>query len=162
MSLLLIFSLTACSNNNQAGNDTSTPTPESADKSALETEKQDENAETSENTETKEKLLIYQALYGSNVIFARPLDMAMGVVDKEKYPDIKQEYRFEEINNENINSDKLLWNLLEKHIGHEVHIESYGDNNGNIADVCLECEDCNEVILDSEIYTLAARNDKED
>lgn len=114
------------------------------------------------NTETKEKLLIYQALYGSNVIFARPLDMAMGVVDKEKYPDIKQEYRLEEINNENINSDTLLWNLLEKHIGHEVHVVSYGDNNGNIADVCLECEDCNEVILDSELYTLAARNDKED
>ena len=114
------------------------------------------------NTETKEKLLIYQALYGSNVIFARPLDMAMGVVDKEKYPDIKQEYRLEEINNENINSDKLLWNLLEKHIGHEVHIVSYGDNNGNVYDVCLECEDCNEVILDSELYTLAARNDKED
>lgn len=114
------------------------------------------------NTETKEKLLIYQALYGSNVIFARPLDMAMGVVDKEKYPDIKQEYRLEEINNENINSDKLLWNLLKKHIGHEVHIVSYGDSNGNIADVCLECEDCNEVILDSELYTLAARNDKED
>ena len=113
------------------------------------------------NTETKEKLLIYQALYGSNVIFARPLDMAMDVVDKEKYPDIKQEYRLEEINNENINSDKLLWNLLEKHIGHEVHIVSYGDNNGNIYDVCLECEDCNEVILDSELYTLAARNDKE-
>ena len=114
------------------------------------------------NTETKEKLLIYQALYGSNVIFARPLDMAMGVVDKEKYPDIKQEYRLEEINNENINSDKLLWNLLEKHIGHEVHIVSYGDNNGNVYDVCLECEDCNEVILDSELYTLTARNDKED
>ena len=114
------------------------------------------------NTETKEKLLIYQALYGSNVIFARPLDMAMGVVDKEKYPDIKQEYRLEEINNENINSDKLLWNLLEKHIGHEVHIVSYGDSNGNVYDVCLECEDCNEVILDSELYTLAARNDKED
>ena len=114
------------------------------------------------NTETKEKLLIYQALYGSNVIFARPLDMAMGIVDKEKYPDIKQEYRLEEINNENINSDKLLWNLLEKHIGHKVHIVSYGDSNGNIADVCLECEDCNEVILDSEIYTLAAKNDKED
>ncbi len=114
------------------------------------------------HTETKEKLLIYQALYGSNVIFARPLDMAMGAVDKEKYPDIKQEYRLEEVNDESTNDDMLLWNLLKKHTGHEVHVVLYGDNNGNIADVCLECEDCNEVILDSEIYTLAARNDKED
>lgn len=113
------------------------------------------------HTETREKLLIYQALYGSNVIFARPLDMAMGLVDKEKYPDIKQEYRLEECDDENMNDDMLLWNLLKKHIGHEVHVESYGDTGG-VRDICLECEDCGEVVLDSELYTLAARRDLED
>ena len=114
------------------------------------------------HTETREKLLIYQALYGSNVIFARPLDMAMDVVDKEKYPDIKQKYRLEEINDKNMDDDMLLWDALKKHIGHKVSIASYVDNDDNIVDICLECEDCNEVILDSEIYTLAARNNEED
>lgn len=54
----------------------------------------------------------------------------------------------------------LLWNLLKKHIGHNVQIVVYGDPN-DPADICLECEDCDEVILDAELYTLQARNDEE-
>lgn len=52
----------------------------------------------------------------------------------------------------------LLWNELLKHRGHNVSIVSYGDFD-NPADVCLECEDCGEVVLDAEIYTLCSRND---
>ena len=53
-----------------------------------------------EHTETKEKLVIYQALYGEGEIYARPYDMFMGKVDKEKYPNIKQEYRLDEASEE--------------------------------------------------------------
>lgn len=115
------------------------------------------------HTETREILLIYQALYGSNAVFARPLEMATGLVDKNKYPDVQQEYRLEECNDDNMkDNDKLLWNALKPHIGHTVHIESYVDNSDNIVDICLECEDCSQVILDSELYTLSARKDMED
>ncbi len=47
------------------------------------------------HSETKEKYVVYRALYGTNELYIRPMEMFLSKVDKEKYPDVKQEYRFE-------------------------------------------------------------------
>lgn len=49
------------------------------------------------HTETEELLVIYQALYGERRMFARPYAMFAGEVDRDKYPGVKQKYRFQQI-----------------------------------------------------------------
>ena len=54
------------------------------------------DSESNNDAELK-KVVIYEALYGDHLRWARPYDMFNSLVDKEKYPDVKQKYRFQEV-----------------------------------------------------------------
>ena len=54
------------------------------------------DVETIEHKELQ-KVVIYQALYGDNLKWARSYNSFNSEMDRNKYPEINQQYRFEEV-----------------------------------------------------------------
>lgn len=65
-------------------------------------------------SEDGDSQVVYRALYEPYTVYVRPLEMFMGPVDMEKYPEAKQELRFEKIECEALaQTDARLMAFLE-------------------------------------------------
>ena len=55
--------------------------------------------EVAKHTETDELFVVYEH---NGTIWARPYEMFVSKVDKNKYPDVEQEYRFQLVDSKNV------------------------------------------------------------
>lgn len=94
-----------------------------------------------EHSEDASRMVVYKAMYGEGKCYVRPLDMFMEEVDREKYPDATQKYRFEKV---------------EYQVSPKVMEYLEADTYKEKLDIVLRLRD---VITEDMIYTMAMAHD---
>ena len=94
-----------------------------------------------EHSEDYVQMVVYKALYDEGKCYVRPLDMFMEEVDREKYPDATQKYRFEKV---------------EYQVSPKVMEYLEADTYKEKLDIVLRLKD---VITEDMIYTMAMAHD---
>lgn len=64
------------------------------------------------HTETEELMIIYHPVDDSSKMWVRPVEVFMSEVDHEKYPDVKQKYRFELVTKVKLVEDEKFKDLM--------------------------------------------------
>lgn len=75
--------------------------------------------EIAEDSETGKTMVVYKALYGDNKVYVREISMFLSKVDREKYPNAEQEYRFELCDLESVKTKKDFKEKINKMKGIE-------------------------------------------